>query len=151
MKEFDIKKYSSLQQERIFHISTDVKNFHHVMPEYFKSLSVISETETEKIVLEKISFLGLTVNVKTKHVIKTPDIHEVYILNGLTKGTVFIESYIKVDNGTLVLINVKLKISSVLNLFGLLEKYIAKKMNTVTEEFITAAEKYNNIHLNSKC
>ena len=59
MKEFIIKKYSNLPQKKIFKISTDVKNFHDVMPHYFKSLYVINETQNEKIVLEKIFFFGL--------------------------------------------------------------------------------------------
>lgn len=151
MIKFNIEKHSTLSPEKIFHISTDVRNFHNVMPKYFKSLYVISETETEKIVLEKISFLGLTINVKTRHIIKKPNIHEIHILNGLTKGTVFVESYIKTDSGTLVSINVTLKLSRVLNIFGFLEKFIEKKMNAVTDEFISASEKYHNIHLNSNC
>jgi hypothetical protein len=151
MMKFNITKRSTLSLEEIFHISTDVRNFHNVMPRYFKSLHVISETETEKIILEKISFLGLTINVKTRHVIKKPNIHEVYILSGLTKGTTFIESYIETDNGTLVSINVTLKLSRVLNIFGFLEKFIAKKMNRVTDEFILASEKYHSMHLNSNC
>lgn len=149
MKQFVIKKYTNLPQKKIFQISTDVKNFHNVMPDYFKSLNVISETQNEKIVLEKISFLGLTLNVKTKHVIKAPNIHEVYILDGPTKGTVFVESYIQNNIQTMILINVKLKISRFLSIFGFIEELVARKMNQVTDEFISASEKYASAQLSS--
>ena len=148
---FIIKKYSNLPQKKIFQISTDVKNFHNVMPDYFKSLNVISETQNEKIVLEKIFFLGLTLNVKTKHVIKAPNIHEVYILSGPTKGTVFVESYTQNNNKTMILINVKLKIPRFLSVFGFLEEFVAKKMSQVTDEFISASEKYASTQLSSNC
>ena len=151
MKEFIIKKYSNLPQKKIFKISTDVKNFHNVMPHYFKSLYVINETQNEKIVLEKIFFLGLTLNVKTKHVIKAPNIHEVYILSGPTRGTVFIESYTQNDNKTLISINVKLKMPRFLCIFGFLEEFVANKMNQVTDEFISASEKYALVHMSSNC
>ena len=121
------------------------------MPDYFKSLHVISETQNEKIVLEKIFFLGLTLNVKTKHVIKAPNIHEVYILSGPTKGTVFVESYTQNNNKTMILINVKLKISRFLSVFGFLEEFVAKKMSQVTDEFISASEKYASTQLSSNC
>lgn len=150
MKHFTIEKYSNLSSQKIFEISTDVKNFHYVMPKYFKSLDVISETETEKIVLEKISFFGLSVNVKTKHIIKKPSIHEVHILSGPTKGTIFIESYIPVGNKTLISIHVRLHLG-VLGIFGILEDFIAKKMIRVTDEFIIAAEKYHETCKNSNC
>ena len=121
------------------------------MPDYFKSLHVISETQNEKIVLEKIFFLGLTLNVKTKHVIKAPNIHEVYILSGPTKGTVFVESYTQNNNKTMILINVKLKIPRFLSVFGFLEEFVVKKMSQVTDEFISASEKYASTQLSSNC
>ena len=95
MKNFILTRFTSLPQEKVFHISTDVKNFHNVMPNYFKSLYIIKQKEAEKIVIEKIKFLGIPLKIKTKHVIEKLDVHKVYILNGPTKGTVFLESYLK--------------------------------------------------------
>ena len=36
---------SNLERDVIFQISTDVENFHKVMPEYFKSLKINSRSE----------------------------------------------------------------------------------------------------------
>ena len=127
MKNFILTRFTSLPQEKIFHISTDVKNFHNVMPNYFKSLDIIKQNEIEKIVFEKIKFLGIPMRIKTKHIIEKPHIHKVYILSGPTEGTVFLESYLKSGNGTKISIDVTLKFKGFFRLFSFLEDYVAKK------------------------
>ena len=54
MSKFNLIQKSNLDRDLIFKISTDVENFHNVMPDYFKSLKIISNTSNEKIVLESI-------------------------------------------------------------------------------------------------
>ncbi len=147
MNTFTLKKDSSLSQKDLFSISTDIKNFHNIMPDYFKSLDIIEEKKKKKIVLEKIKFLGTTLNIKTKHVIKYPDIHEVYVLSGPTKGTVFIEKYTPSDKGTEVSIEVQLVFNGIMKVLKVLQGYVAKKMNSVMSEFIYLAEKYHSDNL----
>ena len=84
---------SNLNCNAIFKISTDVENFHKIMPKYFKSLVVISDSLNEKIVSESIHFLGRKIKIKTKHVILKPNVHKVFILDGPVRGTSFIETY----------------------------------------------------------
>lgn len=127
MKNFILTRFTSLPQEKVFHISTDVKNFHNVMPNYFKSLDIIKQKKAVKIVIEKIKFLGIPLKIKTKHVIEKPDVHKVYILSGPTKGTVFLESYLKSENGTKISIDVTLRFNGFFRLFSFLEDYVAKK------------------------
>ncbi len=74
----------------IFNIGTDVENFHNVMPDYFKPSYIVKKSKTQIILVEKIKFLGIQLSVKTKHVIIPPNFHEVYILSGPTKGTIFL-------------------------------------------------------------
>ena len=52
-------KKVTLNRDIIFKISTDVENFHKIMPKYFESLKIISNSPNEKIVLESINFLGM--------------------------------------------------------------------------------------------
>ncbi len=145
MKTFTLTKHSSLSQKNIFNISTDIKNFHKIMPDYFKSINIVEETEIEKFVIEKIKFLGINLKIKTKHVIIKPNIHEVYILSGPTKGTQFIEKYIGTKSGCDVIIEVKLVLNGWMKVFGFLEGYIAKKMGHVMNEFISASENFHSL------
>ena len=141
MKQFTLQRFSKLSQSHIFQISTDVENFHNIMPNYFKSLDVLEENKYGKIVNERINFLGITIQIKTKHVIIHPNIHEIHILTGPLKGTSFIESYVEKDNGTMITIDVTLHSNNFFKLFPFLENLVVKKMSKTMDEFIMCAEK----------
>lgn len=126
--------------EDIFNISVDVANFHQVLPKYFQSLKIIKDGKHEKIVIEKIFFLGFSSKIKTKHVILPPNFHHVYILSGPLKGSSFIESYNPLKIGTEIIIDVHLKFFGFFSGFNFLNNYIADKMHQVMNEFITSVE-----------
>ena len=134
---------SNLDCNTIFNISTDVENFHKIMPKYFKSLTVISSSLNEIIVSESIHFLGIKIKIKTKHVILKPNIHKVFILDGPVKGTSFIETYNSSLSGTDISILVDLKLNGILKLIPFLKFLLLKRMNFVMSEFITCAEIYS--------
>ena len=143
MSSFNLIQKSTLEPDKIFQISTDVENFHKIMPKYFKSLQIISDFSNEKIVLESIIFLGKKIDIKTKHVIIEPNIHKVFILSGPAKGTSFIETYNLNSIGTEILIIVDLKLNGILRLIPFLKIYLLKRMNSVMSEFIVCAESYS--------
>jgi len=134
---------SNLDCNTIFNISTDVENFHKIMPKYFKSLTIISNSLNEIIVSESIRFLGIKIKIKTKHVILKPNIHKVFILDGPVKGTSFIETYNSSLSGTDISILVDLKLHGILKLIPFLKFLLLKRMNSVMSEFITCAEIYS--------
>ena len=143
MSSFNLIHKSNLERDIIFKISTDVENFHNIMPKYFKSLQIVSNSLNEKIVLESIDFLGKRIKIKTKHIILKPDIHKVFILTGPAKGTSFIETYMSNSNGTEISILVDLKLNGVLKLIPFLKFLLLKRMNSVMSEFIVCAESYS--------
>lgn len=146
MKTFRLRRTSFLSQKQIFCISTDIANFHKVLPKYFKSLEIIEDHEYEKIVIEKIKFLGFSLKIRTKHVILPPGIHEVHILSGPLKNSSFIELYSDSEKGSVVTIDVNLKFSRFLSMFGFLSGYISRQMVLVMDQFIIAVEEnFNSI------
>ena len=80
-------------------------------------------------------------DVKTKHVIIHPRIHEVHILSGLLRGSSFVESYDETSDGVNVVIDVSMKFNGVSKLllpFGFL---IKMQMVRVMDKFLNSAEK----------
>ena len=134
---------SNLKRNIIFAISTDVENFHKIMPKYFKSLKIISDSLNEKVVLESIDFLGRKIKIKTKHVIVKPNVHKVFILTGPVRGTSFIETYDSTLSGTSISILVDLQLHGILKLIPFLKILVLKKMNSLMSEFIICAEIYS--------
>ena len=143
MSSFHLIQKSNLERDVIFAISTDVKNFHKIMPKYFKSLKIVSSSLNEITVLESINFMGRKIKIKTKHEILKPDVHKVFILNGPAKGTSFIETYSSTFSGTDISIIVDLKLNGFLRLIPFLNILLLKKMNSVMSEFIISAESYS--------
>lgn len=137
-----MERSSSLSRDKIFKISTDVENFHNVMPEYFKSLVVVEQNHYGKIVVEKIKFLGIPLKIKTKHVVVKPNVHKINILSGPTSGTLFTETYIQSGDGTIISIHVKLILNGFYKLFSFLENCLANEMSKTMDKFIFSAEKY---------
>jgi hypothetical protein len=143
MSDFNLVQKSNLKRDIIFEISTDVENFHKIMPKYFKSLKIIDNSTNEKIVLESINFLGRKIKIKTKHIILKPDVHKVFILTGPARGTSFIETYSSSSTGTDISILVDLKLNGFLKLIPFLKILLLKRMNSVMSEFIICAESYS--------
>ena len=143
MSDFNLVQKSNLKRDIIFEISTDVENFHKIMPKYFKSLKIIDNSTNEKIVLESINFLGRKIKIKTKHIILKPDVHKVFILTGPARGTSFIETYSSSSTGTDISILVDLKLNGILKLIPFLKILLLKRMNSVMSEFIICAESYS--------
>jgi|TARA_B110000438_G_scaffold257717_1_gene265992 hypothetical protein len=143
MSNFNLVQKSDLERDIIFKISTDVENFHKIMPKYFESLKIITNSTNEKIVLESINFLGRKIKIKTKHIILKPNVHKVFILTGPAKGTSFIETYTSSSTGTNISILVNLKLNGILKLIPFLKILLLKRMNSVMSEFIICAEHYS--------
>ena len=143
MSNFNLVQKSDLERDIIFKISTDVENFHKIMPKYFESLKIITNLTNEKIVLESINFLGRKIKIKTKHIILKPNVHKIFILTGPAKGTSFIETYTSSSTGTNISILVNLKLNGILKLIPFLKILLLKRMNSVMSEFIICAEHYS--------
>ena len=89
MIRFTLKKNSKANRDKLYAISIDVENFPNIMPKYFKSITMKENTGNETFVDEKIHFLGSLLDVKTKHVIIHPRMHEVHNIVRSTTRIVF--------------------------------------------------------------
>jgi len=141
MIHFTLKKNSRANRSKLYSVSTNVENFSNLMPKYFKSIIIKKSIGNKIFVDEKIRFLGSFLDVKTKHVIIYPRIHEVYILSGPLRGSSFIESYDETSYGTNVMIYVSIKFNGVSKLFLPFGFLIKRQMARVMDEFLDSAEK----------
>jgi len=141
MIHFTLKKNSKVNRDKLYSVSIDVENFSNLMPKYFKSIVIKKSIRNEIFVDEKIHFLGSFLDVKTKHVIIHPGIHEIHILSSLLRGSSFVESYDEASFGTNVVIDVSIKLNGISKLFLPFGFLIKKQMAKVMDEFLGSAEK----------
>ena len=137
MIHFTLKKQSRMNRDMLYSISTDIENFSNIMPKHFKYLKIKKRLRNEIFVDEKIYFS----DVKVKHVISSPDIHEVHILSGMLSGTSFIEHYVETTNGTDITIDVSIKLNGVTKLFIPFGFFLKWHMSKVMQEFLRSSEK----------
>ena len=138
MISFILNRKSIMDRDALYSISTDIENFSKIMPRHFKYLKIEKILWNEIFVNEKIYFL----NVKVKHVISDPKIHEVHILSGMMRGTSFIEHYNETFNGTDIAIDVTINLNGIAKMFlpfGILFKW---HMSKVMDEFLRSAEQW---------
>jgi len=140
MQKIKLVRYSSLERDVIFGISTDIERFSKLLPKYFKSLQITKSCNSEYFVTEKISFLGKILETQTKHVVKKPDIHEIHILTGPLRNSSFLEFYEISDDGTKVTVEVNLQFNGVFRLFSLFRYFIKKQVNKILDEFLLSCE-----------
>ena len=138
---FTLKKNSKMIRDDLYSISIDVKNFSSLMPKYFKEIIITKSIKNQIFIDEKIYFLGSFLDVKTKHIIIHPKIHEVYILSGLMRGSSFVESYDATSDGTNITIDVSINLNGISKLFLPFRFLIKWKMGRVMDEFLNSAER----------
>lgn len=140
MLKINLVRNSKLERDFIFKLSTDVEHFSNLLPKYFQSLKITGSNNSELFVDEKISFLGRTIMVKTKHLIKKPDLHSIHILTGPLRGSSFVELYESKSFGTKIIIDVNLKFNGLSRILYFLSFFIHKQINKVMDEFVLACE-----------
>lgn len=147
MLKIHLVRNSKLDRDFIFKLSTDIENFSKLLPKYFRSLKITGSNNSELLVDEKISFLGRTLTVKTKHLIKKPDLHSIHILTGPLRGSSFVERYESKSFGTEIIIDVNLKLNGLGRILYFLSFFIHKQINKVMNEFVLACEsRQDSIH-----
>ncbi len=144
MPNFQLEKIVNINREKLFRIVTDFENFSKVLPEYFKDLQILKSEGNVHYIQEKIKFLGKKLDVKTKHIVNEPNIHEIHILSGPAKGSKFIENFQIIPEGTKITIDVNFKLNGILSIFSFLMKNkIKKDMLKTFDEFLVAAKNYS--------
>ena len=140
MLKFLLHRRTSLDRDRIFELSTNLENFSKLFPKYFKSLKIIHENDSELLVEEELSILGIRRKIQTKHQIQKPNIHRIWILSGPLAGSSFVEYYEEISNGTDVTIEVNLCFNNTFVIFYPLKKFVKKQVNKIMDEFIYQCE-----------
>ena len=141
MTRFQFTKTVNIQRDLIFKISTNYIEFTKILPKYFKKLEIVEVNKNSTKILETINFLNKTTTVLTEHIKIKPDRHIVTMLDGLSKGSIFDETYEKMGNQTKITIRVNFMLHGSLKILGYFAKRkIQTQMNNVMNEFVDYAK-----------
>ena len=131
-----VEKILKAERDEVFGTMTDFENLPSKLPKIFKSVKVVSRKGNSVVTKEFVRMAGRDVTQKVKHVIKTPERHEVFILEGDAKDSHIIEKYEEVDDRTKITVEGDFKLAGKLKILGFFAKgKIEKGINEVIDEF----------------
>lgn len=138
MPKVKIERIIKAQTDKVFYTITDFENLPVRLPEFFKSINIVSKEGNTVIINEFIRMAGKDVTQTTKHILIPPTQHEVFILDGDAKDSHIIERYVSSDSGTKIIIDGDFHLGGKLKVVGFIAK---KKIEKNINEIIDAISK----------
>jgi len=138
LPKFHFEKKVKAERSKVFEIVANFENFQKILPKYFSSIRIKSSRGDTTIVEEHLRLAGFELVMMTKHIIRYPELHEVFVIGGDAKGSHIIERYQSILTGTKIIVDVELKLNGKLRIAnylakGRLQKGFAKKLDEFTK------------------
>ena len=141
MPKFSIEKIVKAKREKTFEIFSNYENYQKLLPQHFPSVRIRSVRENVSVVEEHLNLCDREFIIMAKHVTDSPVLHEIFVIGGDLKGSYIEQQFIKLSEGTKIIVDVNLKLTGKMKIFGILEKNkIGKNYEGVLDGFVKIAE-----------
>lgn len=142
MPKIHFEKIVNAERNKVFDIATKYEDFEKTLPEYFTSIRIRSTRENVAVVEEHVKISGKELVMMTKHVIRYPEIHEVFVIGGDAKGSHILEKYESIESKTKITVDADIKLKGTLKIVGFFSKgKIRKGFENIMNEFAKIAER----------
>lgn len=142
MPKVKIEKIIKAQKDKVFSTITDFENLPILLPEFFKSIKILSRESNTIIMQESVKMAGRNITQATKHILIPPNQHEVYILDGDAKDSHIVEKYYSFNDSTKIIIDGDFHLSGKLKIVGFIaKKKIEKNINEILNALSKIVEK----------
>jgi len=141
LPQFHFEKFVNSPREKVFRIFTDYENYQNLFPNSFPSVRILSTRDNTSIVEEHMMLGNKELVMMTKHVTEEPDLHEIFVIGGDAKGSHVVEKFEELSNGTVIKIDVNLKMKGVMKISGLFGKSrVENDYLKIISEYVKMAE-----------
>ncbi len=141
MPKINFEKIIKAERKKVFDIVANYESFEKMLPQYFPSIRVCSKRNDVAVVEEHHRIAGKELIMMTRHVIKYPEIHEVFVIGGDTKGSHIVEKYETISEGTKIIVEADIKLNGIMKIAEFFGKgKILKSFSKVMNEFAKIAE-----------
>lgn len=141
MPKFSLERIIDAKRESVFKIFSDFENFPKLFPQHFPSIRVRSVRNNISVVEEYLRLGDKEFLIMAKHVSNSPTSHEVFVIGGDAKGSIFKEKFLELEKGTKVMIEVDFKIKGKLKISSLLGKNTYEQdYGKILDDFVKTAE-----------
>ncbi|MCH7560646.1 MAG: SRPBCC family protein [Thaumarchaeota archaeon] len=121
MPKFSLEKIVNAKRETVYEILSNYENYQKLIPQHYPFVRVRSVRGNVSVVEEHMNLGNSELLIMAKHVTKEPVLHEIFIIGGDVKGTYIKQQFIKVSEGTKIIVDVDLKLNGkmkISNIFG---------------------------------
>ncbi|MEK0319500.1 MAG: SRPBCC family protein [Nitrosopumilus sp.] len=121
MPKFSLEKIVNAKRETVYEILSNYENYQKLIPQHYPFVRVRSVRGNVSVVEEHMNLGNSELLIMAKHVTKEPVLHEIFIIGGDVKGTYIKQQFIKVSEGTKIIVDVDLKLKGkmkISNIFG---------------------------------
>ncbi len=121
MPKFSLEKIVNAKRETVYEILSNYENYQKLIPQHYPFVRVRSVRGNVSVVEEHMNLGNSELLIMVKHVTKEPVLHEIFIIGGDVKGTYIKQQFIKVSEGTKIIVDVDLKLKGkmkISNIFG---------------------------------
>jgi len=141
LPKINFEKIVHADRNKVFDLVTNFERLEKILPEHFLSINIKSARDDVVVIEERVKFSGKVLVMMTRHVTKRPELHEVFVIGGDTKGSHIVERYELVPEGTKIIVNADIKLKGVLKLAGFLGKgKIQDDLSGMMDKFAKIAE-----------
>jgi coenzyme Q-binding protein COQ10 len=133
MPRINFERIIKADRDRVFSVVTNYSDFQKTLPKYFPSIRVRSRRDNVAVVEEHMRIAGRELTMMTKHITKSPESHEMFVIGGDAKGSHIMERYESVQDGTKVTVMADIKLGRAIRIAGLFSR---RKLNRDLEDMI---------------
>ncbi len=141
MPRINFEKIVKANRNKVFSIATIFNEFQKILPEYFPSIRVRSIRDNVAVVEEHVRISGKELVMMTKHVVKYPELHEIFVIGGDVKGSHIVEKYEIIEQGTKITFDADIKLNGTLRMTGFfMKEKFTRGFSNIIDEFAKFAE-----------
>jgi len=141
MPKVKVEKIIKADRDKVYNIVTDFENLSNRLPQFFKSIKVLSREGNVVTTEDHAVMGGRELQQTVKHILTPPQSDEVHMLSGDAKDSHVVTRYETVPEGTKVIVEGDFKLAGKLKLVGFMAKgKIEKGIEEVIDEFAKVAE-----------
>jgi len=122
LPKFSLEKIVNARRETVFDILSNYENYQKLIPQHFPSVRIRSVRNNISVVEEHMNLGGQELVIMAKHVTNDPVLHEIFVIGGNAKGSYIKQQFLKVTEGTKILVDVDLKLKGKLKISSLFGK-----------------------------
>ena len=122
MPKFSLEKTVNAKKEIVYELLSNYENYQKLIPQHFPFVRVRSVRGNISVVEEHMNLGGRELLIMAKHVTEEPVLHEVFIIGGDAKGSHIKQQFIKVSEGTKIIVDVDLKLKGKMKMSSMFGK-----------------------------